>query len=104
MSPARLRRPALSLPRSLRPKATLSITVMCGNRLYAWNTMPMSRLLAGTLVRSLPPTDTEPEVAWSRPARMRSAVVFPHPDGPSRATSSPGSMCRVSPSSARTDP
>ena len=28
---------------------------------------------------------------------MRSAVVLPQPDGPSRATSSPGAMCRVEP-------
>ena len=61
-----------------------------GNRLYAWNTMPISRLLAGTPLTSWPPTDTVPDVASSRPARIRNAVVFPHPDGPSSATSSPG--------------
>ena len=66
--------------------------------------MPMSRLFAGTLVRSLPSTDTVPEVASSSPARMRSAVVLPQPDGPSSATNSPGSMRRVSPSSALTVP
>ena len=44
--------------------------------------MPMSRLLAGTLVTSTPPTDTVPDVASSRPARIRSAVVLPQPDGP----------------------
>ena len=41
--------------------------------------MPISRLFAETLVRSLPSTETVPEVASSRPARMRSAVVLPHP-------------------------
>ena len=66
--------------------------------------MPMSRLFAGTDVTSRPPTETVPDVASSSPAKMRSAVVLPQPDGPSSATNSPGSMCRVSPSSARTVP
>ena len=34
--------------------------------------------------------DTRPESGSSRPATMRRAVVLPQPDGPSRATSSPG--------------
>ena len=42
----------------------------------------MSRLLAGTLLRSLPPTLTVPASCRSRPARIRSAVVLPQPDGP----------------------
>ena len=54
--------------------------------------MPMSRLLAGTRVMSWPPTATRPPSASSSPARIRSAVVLPQPDGPSSATSSPGSM------------
>ncbi|CDP87620.1 hypothetical protein BN975_03473 [Mycolicibacterium farcinogenes] len=66
--------------------------------------MPMSRLLAGTALISRPPTSTVPAVASSSPARMRSAVVLPHPEGPSRATSSPGAMDRLSPSSALTLP
>src|SRR6476660_3947332 len=41
--------------------------------------MPMSRLLAGTLLTSWPPTETLPDVASSRPARIRSAGVFPQP-------------------------
>src|ERR1700751_1489875 len=66
--------------------------------------MPMSRLAAGTPDISLPSTSTTPESAVSKPARMRSAVVLPQPDGPSSATSSPGAMSRVSASSARTVP
>ncbi len=66
--------------------------------------MPMSRLLAGTLVRSLPPTDTVPDVGWSSPARIRRTVVLPQPEGPRSATISPGFMRRVRPSRARTDP
>ena len=53
---------------------------------------------------SLPSTVTEPESAVSNPARMRSAVVLPQPDGPSRATNSPGAMSSDSPSRARTAP
>ena len=34
-------------PRSCSPNSTFCRAVMCGNRLYAWNTMPMSRLLVG---------------------------------------------------------
>ena len=66
--------------------------------------MPMSRRFAGVRCRSTPATDTVPDVASSNPATIRSAVVFPHPDGPSSATSSPGRMCRVRPSSARVSP
>ncbi len=62
--------------------------------------MPMSRLFAGTREMSCPSTRTEPVVGWSKPASIRSAVVFPHPDGPSSAMSSPGSMRRFRPSSA----
>ncbi len=66
--------------------------------------MPMSRLLAGTAVRSRPPTLIVPASCRSRPARIRSTVVLPHPDGPSSTTISPGSMCRSRPSRARTSP
>ena len=66
--------------------------------------MPMSRLAAGTGDTSWPSTSTVPESAVSKPATMRSAVVFPHPEGPSSATSSPGASRRVSPSRARVVP
>ena len=66
--------------------------------------MPMSRLFAGTSVTSCRPTRTCPESTSSRPASARSAVVLPQPDGPSSATSSPGSMSSDSPSSAFTGP
>ena len=54
--------------------------------------MPMSRLLAGTSVMSLPSTRTRPPSRRSRPASTRSAVVLPQPEGPSSATSSPGAI------------
>src|SRR5580693_8306535 len=66
--------------------------------------MPMSRLAAGIREMSLPSTATEPESAASKPARMRSAVVLPQPDGPSSATSSPGAISSDRPARARTAP
>ena len=66
--------------------------------------MPMSRLAAGTAETSLPSTRTSPASACSKPATIRSAVVLPQPDGPSRATSSPGAMSSDMLSSARTVP
>ena len=52
--------------------------------------MPMFRLCAGMCEMSSPSTRSTPESAHSNPAAMRSAVVFPHPLGPRRLTSSPG--------------
>ncbi len=66
--------------------------------------MPMSRRAAGIGAMSFPSTVTVPESANSKPATIRSAVVLPHPDGPSSATSSPGAISRLSPSSARVAP
>ncbi len=66
--------------------------------------MPMSRLAAGTGATSRPFTSTDPESAVSNPATMRSAVVLPHPEGPSRATNSPGAISSESRSSARIAP
>ncbi len=43
---------------------------------------------------------TRPLVGRSKPPIMRSVVVFPHPEGPSRAKNSPGSMWRSMPSTA----
>jgi hypothetical protein len=49
-SPARPARSDLARRRTRRPKATFSATVRFGKRLYAWKTIPMSRLLAGVSV------------------------------------------------------
>ena len=62
--------------------------------------MPMSRLFAGIRETSSPSTSTAPEVGWSKPASRRSAVVLPQPEGPSSASSSPGSIRRLSPARA----
>ena len=58
--------------------------------------MPMSRLLTGVDATSTPSIRIEPPLICSRPASDRSAVVLPQPDGPSRATNSPGAMVRLS--------
>src|SRR5882724_1933770 len=76
-------------------------TVMCGQSAYDWKTMPMLRLLGGTLtwrsasktVRSL--NAIAPVSADSRPAMQRSVVVLPQPLGPSKTRNSPSSISRL---------
>ncbi|CAO0824917.1 hypothetical protein SMICM17S_01052 [Streptomyces microflavus] len=60
--------------------------------------------VGGDGVMSSPSTRTSPESGCSNPARTRSAVVLPQPEGPSRARSSPGSAVRSSPSRATVGP
>ena len=64
---------ACPTPRILRPKPTFSSTVMCGKRLYAWKTMPMSRLLAGTSLMSC-----------RRPAHVPSSATLETGEDPQR--------------------
>ena len=64
---------------------------------YSWNTIPKPRFSVGDPVMSEPPTCTRPASGRSKPARIRSAVVFPQPDGPSRQTNSPGDIVRSKP-------
>src|SRR5215213_5806419 len=45
-----------------------------------------------------------PDVRSTRPATMRSVVVFPHPDGPSNVTNSPSAMSARKLSTATVDP
>src|SRR5262245_64960234 len=45
-----------------------------------------------------------PLVSWASPARMRSSVDFPQPEGPTMQTNSPGATCRSMSSSATTRP
>ncbi len=56
--------------------------------------MPIFRLEAGSLVTSLLPIMTVPPSSTSSPARARSAVVLPQPEGPRSTTSSPGEALR----------
>src|SRR4051794_24175340 len=64
--------------------------------------MATSRPRGGRYVTSCPAISTRPRVGRSRPATIRSAVVFPHPDGPSRTTNCPSGTCRSSSSSTWT--
>src|SRR6201986_4959602 len=60
----------------------------------------MSRSLGGTKVTSFSPISTRPPSRGSSPASMRSAVVLPDPDGPTRTMNSPSLMSRSRASTA----
>jgi len=49
----------------------------------------MSRSTGGRSLTTLSPMRISPLVISSRPATIRSAVVFPQPDGPTRIRNSP---------------
>jgi hypothetical protein len=49
-----------------------------------------------------PPIQISPDVGSSRPAIMRSRVVFPEPDGPRRTRNSPSRLSRSTPTTAPT--
>ena len=66
--------------------------------------MATSRSLREVAVMSSPSTRTRPALGASSPARMRSVVDLPEPEGPSRAKNSPGSITRSRPFSAATAP
>src|SRR6476646_389547 len=55
----------------------------------------MSRCEARFQVTSSPPRKIRPAVGSSRPAIMRSVVVLPQPDGPSRQKNSPSLTVKV---------
>jgi hypothetical protein len=58
--------------------------------------------LGGTPARDLPSTATSPALAVSKPATTLSTVVFPQPDGPSRAVRVPAGTVRSTPSTTGT--
>src|SRR5215475_2761548 len=60
----------------------------------------MSRSRGETPFTTFPPIAIAPEVGSSSPAIMRRAVVFPHPDGPTRTMNSPSAMVHVRVSTA----
>src|SRR3982750_3246732 len=49
----------------------------------------MSRSFGGMSLITSPPTTIFPAMIFSRPATIRRAVDFPHPDGPTRIRNSP---------------
>ena len=79
-----------------------------GSRLKNWKTKPMCsrrsfvRSLSPSVVISVPPMPTEPEVGLSSPARMCISVDLPEPDGPMTAVALPGAMSTETPRSAST--
>src|SRR5919204_591664 len=64
----------------------------------------MSRSIGGTSLTTLPPISTSPSVASSSPAVIRSTVVLPDPDGPTRTRNSPSSISRSRSSTATVPP
>src|SRR5262245_41746411 len=66
--------------------------------------MAMPRARGGASLTASPSMRIWPEVGISKPAMMRSNVVLPHPDGPSRTKNSPSRTAREMPSTAVTGP
>src|SRR6202158_3558488 len=73
----------------------LARTFMCGYSANSWNTNAMSRCDARLNVTSSPPSRMRPDVGNSSPAIMRSVVVLPQPEGPSRQKNSPLAIVNV---------
>src|SRR5437763_11548792 len=66
--------------------------------------MAMSRSRGGRCTTDFPPMRMSPAVTSSRPAIIRSVVVFPHPLGPTRMTNSWSCTVRSIPATARVSP
>src|SRR5690242_13321980 len=64
----------------------------------------MSRSAARFEVTSSPPSRMRPDVGSSSPAIMRSVVVLPQPEGPSRQKNVPSAMVKVEPRTATNEP
>src|SRR3954471_11688485 len=64
----------------------------------------MFRSCGSTSFTTWPPIRTSPLVGDSRPAVMRSTVVFPEPDGPTSTTNSPSSITSSNASTAIVPP
>ena len=57
--------------------------------------MAMSRSFGGTAFTTRSPMEIVPRLMPSRPAIIRSAVVLPQPEGPTKTTNSPSWMSRL---------
>src|SRR5262245_22557034 len=86
------------MPRVMRPKPTLASTLIQGNRPLSWNTIAFSTAQPGASTLMVP------LVSCASPARMRSRVDFPQPEGPTMQRNSPGATFRSMSSSATTRP
>ena len=89
MSATRVAISAFGTPSCFRPNATFCSTVMCGNSAYDWNIILTGRSYGGMPAISTPSIEMRPAVGSSNPASMRSSVVLPQPEPPSRQNSSP---------------
>ena len=110
-SMARRSASALATPLvSIGASVTFSSTVLCGNRLNSWNTIPIFartlcrwRSSAGTsppsrgMCQSCSPSMRMcPPLMVSSVIRMRRIVVLPEPEGPISASFSPGATAKES--------
>src|ERR1043166_8735647 len=66
--------------------------------------MPVLRRCGATVSTRRSPNKMRPRSSSQKPATMRSNVVLPQPDGPSRVKNSPSRMASDTPSTARTSP
>src|SRR5437868_15544893 len=64
----------------------------------------MSRLKGGSAPIGVPAIRISPAVGGSKPAIIRSVVVFPEPEAPSSVRNSPAAISRESSSTARKSP
>ena len=101
---ARFLRSSFPTPSILRPKATLSSEDRCGKSAKCWKTVVVARLCGGRSTSDWPSSTMSPSVGNSWPPIIRSVVVLPQPDGPSRTTYSPWSTCRFTSSTASVPP
>src|SRR4051812_4443151 len=87
---------------------TLSSTVMCGNRLNAWNTMPIRARTASASAlgsqMSRPSSSITPSSTVASRSTQRSSVDLPEPEAPMRTTHSGGATSRSRPSSTTLPP
>ena len=103
-SSARARRASFGILSILSPNDTLSRTLRCGKSAKCWKTVVVGRLCGGRSTSDCPSRTISPPVGYSCPPIIRSVVVLPQPDGPSRTTYSPWSTCRLTSSTATTPP
>src|SRR5438552_968384 len=103
-SSACLRRSSFPTPCILRPNSTFSSTLRWGKSAKCWKTVVVGRLCGASPTSDCPSRTMSPSVGNSCPPIIRSVVVLPHPDGPSRTTYSPWSTCRSTSSTATVPP
>ena len=96
-SPTRFSTSAFEVPMFSSPKAMFWRTVMCGYSAYDWNTIASSRSAARRSLTRWPSIRMSPLVASSRPQMMRSSVLLPQPEGPTKTQNSPSRTSRSTP-------